>query len=109
VNAWWRRPTGPQQRRANPLMAHVMNLTGLGGTLTRDQLLSRLRPGTPITRVEWDGCMATVRRETGRGEVLGPEKCDKYDGVRVRWSDGVEQWQPLDYVRIVGDDVEVWW
>jgi hypothetical protein len=110
MNYWWRRSTGPQQKRADPLMAHVMNLTGHSGTLTKDQLLRRLNPGISITKIVWDGCMATVRREIGRGVILRIEKKDnKYDGVIVRWTDGCEQWQPLDYIRIAGDNVEVWW
>lgn len=110
MNAWWRRPSGPQQKQADPMMTHVLNLVGARGTLTKDQLLRHLRPGTPVTRVEWDGCMATVRRETGRGVVLRESRsqCGKYDGMMVAWEPGRERWEPLDYFRIVGDDVEVW-
>lgn len=95
------------------LMAHVMNLTGIGGTLDRKDFKRCLRPGSLVTLIQWDGCMAHIRNVVGQGTLLRHESrilygsSETFDGILVRYETG-ERWEPLDYVRINDGAIEVW-
>lgn len=96
------------------LFDHVMAVAGWPlPTVNADRLM---RPGSPVTFVSWDGCMAHIRNERGAGtitrrcnnrDIFGP-KADSIDIIVVRMPDGKDRYASLQNLRVVGGKLEVW-
>ena len=96
------------------LLDHAINIAGFGGTLTEDDMKKYLWEGCTVTKISWDGCMATTRNVVARGHVvrLALSPWDKKtQGVYVQY-DGEPKatWESLARFFFVGiaKDAEVW-
>lgn len=75
-----------------------------------------LRPGSKIAVVQWDGCMAHIRNERGRGTVV--RRCnslelwprgDSIDGIVYRLEgEGRDRFASLLNLRLVDGRLEEW-
>jgi hypothetical protein len=91
------------------LLDHAMNILGVAsGNFT----IAEIKSGFTVTRVQWDGCMATDRKEVDIGKVIkhmsSPHNNGKYRGVLVKYDGRGEQWEPLAHFRRVDGKLEVW-
>lgn len=91
-------------------------LAGFGGTMTQAGVKRRLRRGARITVVDWCGCMAHIRKELYVGKIVKTAnqrekfgaRADSIECVVVERPDGTEDWQPVERVRFVRNDIEIW-
>lgn len=90
------------------LMDHALSIFGAGGGLSP----ADIKPGLTVTKVQWDGCMATTRKEVDVGEVLrhaaSPHDNGRYPGALVKWDEAGERWESFDDFRQVDRNLEVW-
>ncbi len=84
------------------LIDHAINI--LGGNI----LSKKPSVGITVTRIRWDGCMANVRVVEDVGDLVRYENHGKYEGIIVNYDKDGERWEPLDYVRNVNGETEVW-
>lgn len=91
------------------LMDHAMNILGAcQGEFSK----ADIKPGFTVTRICWDGCMATNRRVEAVGDVVrhapSPHNDGRYPGAIVRYDRIGERWEPLAHFRKVDGELEVW-
>jgi len=91
------------------LMDHILNVAGFGpGTFEAADIKS----GHTITKIDWDGCMANVRKEIDTGDIVrhapSPHSNGRYPGIIVKWDKKGERWEPLQHVRRVNGAWELW-
>lgn len=71
-----------------------------------------MRPGKPVTIIQWDGCMATVRNELYTGKFVREENFRghgyPYPGIIVEDDKGVEHWYIMSDLRFRNGKMEVW-
>lgn len=88
---------------------HAMDIFGVSkGTFSP----SDIKPGYTVTKVQWDGCMATERTEIDIGEVIkhqpSPHNNGRYPGVLIKYDICGVQWEPMAHFRKVNGSLEVW-
>lgn len=86
------------------LIDHAMHLLGVGGGLS----LGNIRRGDTVTKVEWDGCMATERKERDIGRVVVHVKVQGYDFVEVLYAKRGLVQEPASHFRKINGELEVW-
>jgi hypothetical protein len=88
-------------------ITHAMNILGVCAPIERMP-----KPGHTVTRVRWDGCMATDRVVEDVGELLryeeGRDLVRGHRGMVVRYDKSGERWEPLAHLRIVNGEAEIW-
>lgn len=88
---------------------HAMNIAGFCPAI-----MTLPKPGHTVTRVDWRGCMATERHVEDTGDLLRFEDRKLYGGrgptrgVVVQYDKLGERWEPLDHLRIVNGNAEIW-
>lgn len=82
-------------------MQHAMNIGGFGkgGTIA-------LVPGRKVVAVQWDGCMAHVRKEVDEGTLesgnwVPQERGQPISGVYVNWKKRGRRFEPDSRIRVV--------
>lgn len=86
------------------LMDHAMNILGAcSSTITKLPSL-----GVTVTKVTWEGCMTTRREEVDVGELIGYRKDRGYGGMIILYDKLGTRWEPLDHLRIVNGNAEIW-
>ncbi len=88
-------------------LSHQVAIAGGGKSISEKEFVKHLKPGTTVTKVQWDGCMATIRNERDCGEILRHEERQGCRGVVIAYS-AREGWEALSELRIVGDQIEAW-
>jgi hypothetical protein len=92
------------------LFTHALNIGGFG----LPPVLRMPRAGHTVTRVQWDGCMATERNGQDVGDLVRYESRvlvgipRSIDGMVVKYDKLGEQWEPLAHLRMVDGSAEVW-
>lgn len=89
------------------LMDHVLAVTGFD----LKPIKRWPSPGVTVTKVEWDGCMATIRNEIDTGDLVEYSKQkvgDPIEGIYILYDKAGLRFEPLAHVRIVNGEMEIW-